>query len=75
MASNRCGTSANPWKLNPTQADIVAPAMAWPWPPMLNRPALKPSPMARPAQMSGAAWAVVAVMACHEPNAPSNRAE
>src|SRR5688572_20598185 len=41
---------------------------------MLNRPARKASPTPRPAQISGAAWAVVSVMACQLPIEPAMRA-
>ena len=50
------------WRANPTYAARIAPMMAWPWAPMLNRPARKASPTPSPAQISGAAWAVVSVI-------------
>ena len=40
----------------------IAPTMAWPWAPMLNSPARKARPTPNPAQISGAAWAVVSVI-------------
>ena len=38
---------------------------------MLNRPARNASPTPRPAQISGAAWAVVSVIACQLPSEPA----
>ena len=41
----------------------AAPSRNWPWPPMLNRPALKPRPTDRPPRMSGVASASVLTIA------------
>ena len=44
--------------------------MAWPWAPMLNSPARKARPTPSPAQISGAACAVVSVIGPMPPIAP-----
>ncbi len=48
----------------------MAPSTAWPWAPMLNNPARNARPTPRPAQISGAAWAVVSVIGPMPPSAP-----
>ena len=48
--------------------------MAWPWAPMLNSPARNASPTPSPAQISGAACAVVSVIGPQPPREPANRA-
>ena len=58
----------------PTPAAAVAARRNWPCPPMLNRPALKPTPTASPPRTSGVAWRIVLRMADSEPNAPWSRA-
>ena len=52
----------------PTPAAAVAASRNWPWPPMLKRPALKPTPTASPPRTSGVAWRIVLRMAVCEPN-------
>ena len=59
----------------PTAAAPTAPRRNWPWAPILNSPALKPSPTAMPARMSGVAATIVNTMPRTLPNAPSNRFE
>ena len=38
---------------NPTQTAASAPKTTWPWPPMLNRPARKPSARPSPPMIRG----------------------
>ena len=57
-------------KVKPTYAARMAPEIAWPWAPMLNRPARKARPTPSPAQISGAACAVVSVIGPIPPIAP-----
>ena len=63
MPGGRC-------RLKPTYAARIAPQIAWPWAPMLNRPARNASPTPSPAQISGAACAVVSVIGPMPPTAP-----
>ena len=49
----------------------VAASRNWPCPPILNRPALKPSPTASPPRTSGVAWRIVLRMAvCRTERSP-----
>ena len=48
--------------LTPNQVANMAPKMNWPWPPMLNRPALKAIAMPRETMISGVATVMVSVM-------------
>ena len=50
------------WKPKPTYAANIDPMIAWPWAPMLNSPARKARATPSPAQISGAACAVVSVI-------------
>ena len=52
----------------------MAPQIACPWAPMLNSPARKARPTPSPAQISGAAWAVVSVIGPQPPIDPAIRA-
>ena len=58
----------------PVAAAASPPIRNWPWAPMLNRPALKPMPTARPASTSGVACTRVLMMALNEPTEPATRA-
>ena len=63
------GSSAS-W--TPTMTEPRAPIRNWPWTPMLNRPALKPRPTARPPRSSGIVLLSVLTMARSEPIEPEH---
>jgi hypothetical protein len=52
-ASRMCSSAGIPSKEDPTHTATTVPAMYWPWPPMLNRPARKAKATARPTRISG----------------------
>ena len=54
----------------PTMTEPRAPIRNCPWTPMLNRPALKPSPTARPPRSSGIVLLSVLTIARSEPMEP-----
>ena len=59
----------------PTATAPNAPIRNWPWAPMLKRPALKPTPTARPPSRSGVAATRELTIAEGEPNEPWISAE
>ena len=61
-------------KEKPTMTAVIPPMSIWPSAPMLNRPARKPIPTARPAKMSGAAAVRVSDTARRPPNDPCHSA-
>ena len=56
-ASSTSGTCSGSGRctLNPTYVAAIAPAMNWPWPPMLNTPVENPRATPVPARISGVA--------------------
>ena len=74
IATIRCSPGGR-FQAKPTYAARIAPQIACPCAPMLNRPARKASPTPRPAQINGAAWAVVSVIGPQPPIEPAISAE
>src|SRR6476659_6295704 len=55
----------------PVPAPATAPIRNWPWAPMLNKPALKPTPTASPPRLSGPAWTSVLTRPLTLPRRPA----